>query len=168
MKNSFFFGQNFIGLQSSHGSPLPSLTCHAGKASRHLLIIFSPAPFIFLHVLPLSGPVMERSLYLVRVWPVRVINNSNKNQNKDLPSRLCREIEAFLIFSTEKKKKFNLAAPAFFKRHIQRDANLSEPRPQLTLSTAWMSKGGGSVFDMAPFFGGWWGEALRQMLKKKK
>lgn len=30
-----------------------------------------------------------------------------------------------------------------------------------------MSKGGGSVFDMAPFFGGWWGEALRQMLKKK-
>lgn len=136
MKNSFFFGQNFIGLQSSHGSPLPSLTCHAGKASRHLLIIFSPAPFIFLHVPPLSGPVMERSLYLVRVWPVRVINNSNKNQNKDLPSRLCREIEAFLIFSTEKKKKFNLAAPAFFKRHIQRDANLSEPRPQLTLSTA--------------------------------
>lgn len=78
---------------------------------------------------------MERSLYLVRVWPVRVINNSNKNQNKDLPSRLCRKIEAFLIFSTE-KKKFNLAAPAFFKRHIQRDANLSEQRPQLTLSTA--------------------------------
>lgn len=30
-----------------------------------------------------------------------------------------------------------------------------------------MSKGGGSVFDMASFFGGRWGEALRQMLKKK-
>lgn len=117
MKNSFFFGQNFIGLQSSHGaSPLPlpnthththihlpSLTCHRGKSSRHLLIIFSPAPFISLHVLPLSGPVMEQRLYLVPVWSVRVINNSNKNQNKDLPSRLGGEIEAFLIFSTEKK-----------------------------------------------------------------
>lgn len=114
MKNSFFFGQNFIGLQSSHGAlpppaaqhthiHLPSLTCHRGKSSRHLLIIFSPAPFISLHVLPLSGPVMEQRLYLVRVWSVRVINNSNKNQNKDLPSRLGGEIEAFLIFSMEKK-----------------------------------------------------------------
>lgn len=158
MKNSFFFGQNFIGLQSSHGSPLPFLTCRAGKASRHLLIIFSPASFIFLHVLPLSGPVMQRSLYLVRVWPVRVINNSNKNQNKDLPSRLCREIEAFLIFSTE--KKFNLAAPAFFKRHIQRDANLSERRPQLTRSTAWMSKGEAVSLTWLPVFWGVEGEAL--------
>lgn len=78
---------------------------------------------------------MEQRLYLVPVWSVRVINNSNKNQNKDLPSRLGGEIEAFLIFSTE-KKKFNLAALAFFKRHIQRDANLSELRPGLTLSTA--------------------------------
>lgn len=105
MKNCLFFGQNFIGLQSSRGPlpSLPSLTCHTGKSSRHLLIIFSPAPFISLHVLPLSGPVMEQRLYLVRVWSVRVINNSNKNQNKDLPSRLCREIEAFLIFSMEKK-----------------------------------------------------------------
>lgn len=137
MKNSFFFWTELHRPAIKPWLP-PFLTCHAGKASRHLLIIFSPAPFIFLHVLPLSGPVMERSLYLVRVWPVRVINNSNKNQNKDLPSRLCREIEAFLIFSDgkKKKKKFNLAARLFSSCHIQRDANLSEPRPQLTLSTA--------------------------------
>lgn len=38
MKNSFPFGQNFIGLQSSPGPHF--LTCNRGKSSQHLLIIF--------------------------------------------------------------------------------------------------------------------------------
>ena len=93
MKKSFPFGQNFIGLQSSPGPH--SFTCNPGKSSQHLLIIF-PWLLSFQRVSYRCQAVMERGLYLHPACSITVINNSNKNQNKDLPSRLP-EIEGALF-----------------------------------------------------------------------
>lgn len=88
VKNHLPFRQDFIGRNQA----IPRRSIRS-KSSQHLLIIF-PWLLSFQRV-SYDCQGAWWSAAFISSWPcsVTVINNSNKNQNKDLPSRL-QEIEA--------------------------------------------------------------------------